>query len=256
MHKIKKLILITTLLAAGDLFADSIQIVQPIQTSTASSAFVSQQDTQNQAQQWGLNLQDYQHYLWLMKNTSSNKWYVKLDPAEVLALNANDQAEMMRYAQIQARNMHNRVTRELIFNKMYTTAYKKLYPTEKPIQSNLIKSVTTNGLALQAGDRIWLFTGTNTPLSNFIYQRLIKEAEQTPNAALDIYFVGYTLTQQSIQQWAVANNIPRNMVNQQLTLNFGNDRFQSVTKGKAVNLPYVGIVHDQRFQPINLSSLL
>jgi len=152
--------------------------------------------------------------------------------------------------------MHVRVTRELAFNRLYEEAYKQLYPTEKPIQSAIVHTSIGSGLALQSGDRIWLFTGTNTPLGSFVYQHFLKEVQQTPNTALDIYFVGNQVNQQSIQQWAIANNIPRNLVNQQITLNYGNDRFQSVTQGKGVTLPYVGVIHHQNFQAITLNSVL
>lgn len=256
-RKLSFFIVSASLSLSGSIFADSLQITQPNQTQTQIVQSVSSQpDLQDQARQWGLNTDDYQHYLWLMKNTPSSKWYAQLDPAEVLALNADDPSGMMKYAQIQARNMHVRVTRELAFNKMYAVAYKQLYPTEKPIQSSMTNSAIGSGLALQSGERVWLFTGVNTPLGSFVYQHLMKEVQQTPNTVLDIYFVGNQLTQQAIQQWAVASNIPHNMINQQVTLNYGNDRFQSVTKGKGVNLPYVGVVHNQNFQAITLSSVL
>ena len=93
-------------------------------------------DLINIAKQWGLSEKDYKQYLWLMKNTSSRKWYPTLDPSEVLALNTNSENEMLKYAKIQAQNMHVRVTRELAFDIMYAKAYHTLYPEEKPIMSS------------------------------------------------------------------------------------------------------------------------
>ncbi len=245
------------LFGSTTIWADSLLITQPNQTQTQVVQSINAQlNQQDQAKQWGLSNEDYQHYLWLMKNTPSGKWYAQLDPAEVLALNADSQNDMMKYAQAQARNMHIRVTRELAFNRLYGEAYKQLYPNEKPIQSSSPSVSAGTGFALQSGDRIWFFTDTNTPLSSFVYQHLMKEVQKTPNTTLDIYFVGKQVNQQSIQQWAAAANIPRTMINQQVTLNYGNDRFQSITQGKGVNLPYVGVLHNQNFQPITLSSVL
>ncbi len=206
------------------------------------------------ANSWGLTLTQYQRYLQLMKNTPSQKWYKDLDPAEVLALNAKNPAEMMQYAQIQARNMHARVTRELAFNTLYAKAYQTLYPNQKPIMSEQVRSLQNQ--AIQSGDRVWLFVGANTPLGQFAYQHLLKIIETTPNTVLDIYFVGKDVTPQTIKAWAENVNLPHDQINKTITLNIGNSRFSSVTKGKNVNLPYIGILHDNRFQPISLSSVL
>ncbi len=117
---------------------------------------------------WGLTTEEFKHYLWLMQNTPSGHWYKNLDPTEVLALNAKDPREMMKHTKEQARNMHVRVTRELAFNKLYTKAYKTLYPNERPVMTSVAKN--SQSTALQPGDRVWLFVGIHTPLGGFAYQ--------------------------------------------------------------------------------------
>ncbi len=215
---------------------------------------VSQNAIKTQASEWGLSMKDFRHYVWLMHNTPSGHWYKTLDPAEVLALNAKNPDEMMKYAKIQARNMHARVTRELAFDKRYTQAYRTLYPNEKPVKTPGIHRL--NDKTLQSGDRVWLFVGLNTPLGRFAYQHLIKAIQAVPGTALDIYFVGQGLSPQQIRDWAAAVGISRKILNQQVTLNIGNDRFKTVAQGKKVALPFVGVVHRRRFQPITLSSVL
>lgn len=202
------------------------------------------------AKAWGLSTDDYKHYLWLMQNTPSQHWYKHLDPAEVLALNADKPSGMRQYAEIQARNMHVKVTRELAFNKLYKEAYSELYPNEKPIMS---PNSAEQAPSLQSGDRVWLFVGVDTPLGRFAYQHLIKAVQATPGSTLDIYFVDQP-SQSAIQAWAESVDVPHDM--SQVTLNYGDDRFKSLTKDKATNLPFVGIVHGDHFQPINLSSVL
>ena len=236
-------------------FADQPSITNLEQTQTTILQPVTAAlNLQDQASAWGLKSEDYHHYLWLMNNTPSSHWYKQLDPAEVLALNAKDPTEMMQYAKIQAKNMHVRITRELAFDKIYRQAYLELYPHEKAIQSSR-GYTNVGGLTLQAGDRIWLFTGTDTPLGTFVYQHLIALIQQTPHTTLDIYFVGKNINAQAIQQWAIGVGITPAMVNNQVTLNDGNDRFASMTQNN-INLPYVGILHNQHFQPITLSSVL
>lgn len=235
--------------------ADTPQLVQTQQTQDHVVRSLPTQDSlKDQAKMWGLTTEEFKRYLWLMKNTPSAHWYKDLDPAEVLALNAKDPNDMMQYAKIQARNMHARVTRELAFNRIYSKAYKKLYPYEKPIMTP--GSMNLRSHALQAGDRVWLFVGINTPLGRFAYQHLIKAIQATPDTVLDIYFVGKQVNQKSIETWAANIGIPPNIVNKKVTLNYGNERFENVSKGEKFNLPLVGVVHNAHFQPITLSSVL
>ncbi len=215
---------------------------------------VEQTTIQQEEKLWGLSTEQYTKYVWLMKNTPSGHWYKNLDPAEVLALNSNNKDDMLQYAKIEAEVMHQRVTQELAFDLIYTKAYQEVYPNEKPIMPPSVQPLP--GQLLQSGDHVWLFIGINTPLGKFVYQHLIKVVEAVPNTALDIYFVGNHLSQATIQAWAVASGIPLDSVNKQVTLNFGNARFASIENGKNIALPFVGIVHDQHFQPIMLSSVL
>ncbi len=236
--------------------AESLQITRSYQThDQILPPLEKQYSLKDRAKIWELKPEEYKRYLWLMKNTPSGDWYKNLDPAEVLALNADTSDEMMKYAKIQVRNMHARITRELAFDKLYSQVYRKKYPNEKPIMSPLDKAAL-NKQALHSGDRVWIFVGVSTPLGHFAYRHVIKAVQATPNTALDIYFVGENLTQKDIQEWAIANGIPRNIINKQVTLNYGNDRFKSITKGKNVNLPFIGVVHNKHFQPISLSSVL
>lgn len=238
--------------------ADTTDVIQSPsiqETSTQVQSSVEDSITVNEeAKQWGLTVQAWQHYHWIMNNTPSARWYKTLDPAEVLALNTTDSRDMMQYALIQARNMHERVSQELAFNKIYAQAYQTLYPNEKPISSSTIKQ--SIGATLQAGDHIWLFVGVNTPLGRFVYQHLIQSVQTTPNAVLDIYFVGQDLSPQSIETWAQSSGIQPAMINQQVTLNEGNQRFSEVSQGKNQDLPLVGVVRNNQFQPISLSSVL
>jgi len=256
----------TSLLLSGVLFwlfgltaipvlADSPQWIpmQPTQVHTIQNV-TTHSRLQDQAKLWGLTTEAFKRYLELMQNTPNGHWYKQLDPAEVLALNAKDLNQMRQYAKIQARNMHARVTRELAFNRMYSKAYKALYPNEKPIMSRDFP--VGQGINLQSGDRVWLFVGIHKPLGRFAYQHLIKTVRATPNTVLDIYFVDKHLSQKAIQQWASHMGIAPDIVNQQVTLNDGNDRFENISKGEKVNLPFVGIVHNSHFQPITLSSVL
>lgn len=237
------------------LFAKKAAALQMQETSNqVISATVRHDHLVENAKVWGLSPKDFKRYLWLMKNTPSGHWYPNLDPAEVLALNAKDPAQMLQYAKIQARNMHVRVTREWALNRSYNQAYRMLYPNEKPIRLPGLQNQTV--AQLQAGDRLWLFIQTNAPLSQFIYHHLMQTIQATPQTMLDIYFVGQAVTRAQIEHWAMSVGIQPQAVNHAVTLNFGNERFQALTKGKPVALPLIGVVHDGHFQAVTLSSVL
>jgi len=250
---LKALLLVGTLNAISSfVFANTPVIVNPLQTQAQITARESKTTLKNRAKTWGLAPKDFQEYQSLMKNTPSGHWYKTLDPAEVLALSAKSPEEMMKYAKIQARMMHERVTRELLFDQMYTKAYQSLYPNEKPIRS---KEATLK-TSLKNGDHIWLFVGLHTILGRFVCQNILQTLQKKPNLVLDIYFVGSHVSDEAIQAWAEFAGIPPTLINRQVTLNKGAKRFKAVSQGKPVTLPYVGLLHNNHFQPISLSSVL
>lgn len=206
------------------------------------------------ANEWGLTLKEYQRYTWLMNNTPSGHWYKGLDPAEVLALNAQDDTEMMNFAKIQAQNMHERVSRELAFNKLYSLAYRQEYPNEQAIQSEVATGV--KHAELKAGDHIWLFLKPNTPLGPFVYEHLMSVIVGMPGTTLDLYFVGKGVSDKTIQAWAKTHGVSAQLINKEVTLNYGNDRFNKVSSESHPVLPFIGLVHDGQFQSITLSSVL
>ncbi len=88
-----------------------------------------------QAQSWGMNLTDYQHYQQLMSDTKYGTYYKdqNLDPNFVLAIAATDGEDYQRYLTQAARNEHDRDARELQVNRDFHNKILELYPNEKPI---------------------------------------------------------------------------------------------------------------------------
>ena len=236
----------------SSVFADTPVIVNPLQTRAQITVKESKTFLKNRAEIWGLSLKEFQEYESLIKNTPSGHWYKTLDPAEVLALCAKSPEEMMKYAKIQARMMHERVTRELLFDQMYTKAYQSLYPNERPIHSKDAELKAS----LKNGDHIWLFIGLHTLLGRFVCQNILQTLQKKPELVLDIYFVGSNVSDEAIQAWAEFAGIPPELINRKITLNKGSQRFKAVSQGKPVTLPYVGLLHNNHFQPISVSSVL
>lgn len=85
-------------------------------------------------QAWGLSIEEWKYYQSLMKGPSK-KWYKKLDPIEVLGINARNSSEQKKYAQLVVKRTHDRVERELAFQRAIDDAWKQLYPELKPIKN-------------------------------------------------------------------------------------------------------------------------
>ncbi len=85
-------------------------------------------------QAWGLNIEEWQYYQSLMKGPSK-KWYKKLDPIEVIGINARNSTEQKRVAQLVVKRTHDRVERELAFQRAIDDAWKQLYPELNPIKN-------------------------------------------------------------------------------------------------------------------------
>lgn len=232
----------STISVAHSLPIESISILNNQQTERQQPSIV--------AKQWGLSVTDYQHYQQLMQQQPNQRWYRTLDPAEVLALNSQNDTEMKRYAAIQANRMHQRIAQELQFNQFYREAYHRLYPQEQPIQPNTHRS----SINFQHGDHLWLFVNAHDLLLPALRKQLLSWVE-TKAVKLDIYVVGNQVTDQALQQWAVVNQLPNTVIQRSITLNKGNQRWTLIHQHQTYTLPFLAWVHNQRLQPLQWSQL-
>jgi integrating conjugative element protein (TIGR03759 family) len=85
------------------------------------------------AQDWGLSEAEWQLYLKRMQGLNG-LWYPQLSPAAVLGMNATTEQERQHFAEIIARQEHDKIARELIFNHAVYLALRKLYEDEPVIQ--------------------------------------------------------------------------------------------------------------------------
>lgn len=222
--------------------------------NTITHDHTTELDQQTKAQQWQLTLQDYQRYERLMQNTPSGHWYTQLDPAEVLALNANNKESMIKYAKLEARLNHQRIQRELDFDTIYRQAYRTLYPKQKPIMPPGSKSPSVS--TLTNGDHIWLFVNFHSPMTNLLMPNLLTVLKHHRESKLDIYFVGQHIEPSHIQAWAALHQLPHDLMQHRISLNIDQHRLSTVSNNQSVTLPYVGLVHQGHFQTLAVSSLL
>ncbi len=135
-HRLKIDGLICIFLAGFLFWCLSIHASEVANTSDISSVIQTTQVHQplpGIAQDWGLTEVEWQNYLKLMQGPDG-LWYSQLHPAAVLGMNATTEPERRHYAEIIARQEHDKVARELIFNHAVYLAMRKEYADEPIIQ--------------------------------------------------------------------------------------------------------------------------
>src|SRR5579872_767807 len=114
------------LLMMNTAFADNIVNTAPNNTQVNNTA-------NSQAQDWGISLDEWVQYQKLMQG-KNGRWYPKLSPAEVLGLNAQTSQEQQHFAEIAAKQEHDKLARELSFDHAFHQAMGKLYASEPVIK--------------------------------------------------------------------------------------------------------------------------
>lgn len=82
---------------------------------------------------WDLTETEWIQYLNLMKGPSGH-YYEKLSPPEVLGINATSNEDMYHFAEIAAKQEHDKLERELKFNMAFHEAAAKIYSNEEIIK--------------------------------------------------------------------------------------------------------------------------
>lgn len=203
----------------------------PQQTRIEEQAIThTQAQAQAQAQQWGLTDNEWQQYQQLRQG-ERGIWSPELDPLTTLGVEADSDAERQRYAELLARKEHQRVEKELAFQRAYDQAWKRLYPTLTPIR-NVVQP------------RLALFVSEKCPACETLAQKLIND-----DRPLDIWLVNSHNDDASLQRWAQRQHIDMRKVKRgQITLNHDNGRWQRLSGGK---LPLLLEQQGEQWRPVS-----
>lgn len=250
------IVLTSVFLIMSSSYADVVS--SPVLNTTEQNSLVNNTILGN-PQDWNLTQEEWNHYRQLMQGPNGH-WYPNLTPPEVLGLNAQTPAEQRHFAEIVAKEEHDKLLRELVFNNAVHQAALRLYAKEPIIRSfnttpfNPIKTSYRNTVSLQRGDHLTLFIDPIKGLDFMALPKLLAAIKNTNNVELDIFCVG-NVDDNSIRHWAKLNNIPTDLVSQgRITLNQDNGRLQK-TAGNAV-LPYVLLVRQGESKPLTIWSLI
>ncbi|MBZ7652965.1 TIGR03759 family integrating conjugative element protein [Klebsiella grimontii] len=205
-------------------------LLLPLFASPQQTRIEEQAITHTQAQQWGLTDSEWQHYQQLRQG-ERGIWSPGLDPLTTLGVEADSDAKRQRYAELLARKEHQRVEKELAFQRAYNQAWKLLYPTLTPIRSVI-------------QPRLALFVSEKCPTCETLAQKLIND-----DRPLDIWLVSNSNDDARLKRWAQRQHIDMHKVERgQITLNHDNGRWQHLGGGK---LPLLLEQQGEQWRPVS-----
>ncbi|MDH1440373.1 TIGR03759 family integrating conjugative element protein [Pseudomonas sp. GD03721] len=212
---------LTALVAAASLAGD---------TNTAQSQVRSSEPTplehrqSGRASDWGLTEQEWSRFEEIQTGPRGF-WSPHLDPLTTLGVEARNEQERRRYAELQVKLEAQRAERELAYQRAYDAAWARLFPGLLPVQGlgGSPSSPTSRRLAL--------FVEVQCPACTAEAQRL-----QQQDTEFDLYLVGSQGEDARIRTWARQAGIdPARVQRRQITLN--HDRGQWLGLGAHGPLP-------------------
>lgn len=189
-------------------------------------------EVQTLAKRWGLDQEEYQHYLDLMHGPLG-KWNPDIDPLLALGMFAESPQQEQRYAELYAQQEFDLTERALQFQQAYRAAFERLFPNEKMLDHRLLvpyfahqqqKSVMkdTKRLAQKRfvdGDRLLLFVPPNCRECLPVINQLIGLLSSVQQSGVDVY-VRDAQDDGAVRAWANAHAIKTAWLNgRHLTLN-------------------------------------
>jgi hypothetical protein len=121
----------TLLLSSMGAFAAEVENSHEVSSSIENST--DKASVSNAGKDWDLTDKEWRHYQTLMQGPAG-LWYRQLSPPAVLGMHADNPEDMKHFAEIYARQEHQKVVQELAFNKAAFNAMQRLYPDEPLIK--------------------------------------------------------------------------------------------------------------------------
>ncbi|CDG22565.1 putative exported protein [Xenorhabdus poinarii G6] len=178
----------------------------PLTSQQTPSAESQKQSLKTQAEQWGLNTDEYQRYQHIMEWPRGIQ-SPGLDPLTALGIEAENDAERRRYAEQWVKAEFVRTEKELRFQREVDAAWQRLFPSVLPV--NMEKSGEAKG-------RLALFVKINDcPPCDARLAEVLALIQP-----IDIYLVDSKGNDDTLRQWAKKHRIPVERVrNRHITLN-------------------------------------
>lgn len=212
------------------------------QRTTAQTTTLS--TTTPEASRWGLSDSEWHRYTTLMAGPRG-LWSPGIDPLTVLGIHAQSDAERRRYAEMLARQEHDRVLQEIAFDSAYYQAWDRLYPNAK---------VIADPSPIDVSKRVLFFTSTSCAVCDALIPRVISTSRTT---RVDIFITGAG-DDQAIRAWAERVQIPVELVrDHRITLNHAGDLLAQLSSDDPIvaTVPRLYAESAGRFQRIQPEQL-
>lgn len=190
----------------------------PSRTQDTQSAPLERSHSE-QAASWGLTEQEWTRFEQIQAGPRGY-WSPNLDPLTALGVEAENDQERQRYAELQVALEAKRAERELAYQNAYTAAWAKLFPGLLPIQGMASPHPASSSLE----PRRALFVEDHCLACTAEAQRL-----QSSDMAFDIYLMGSQGKDERVRSWARQADIdPAKVQRRQITLNHDRGRWFSL----------------------------
>lgn len=208
----------------------------------------------HQAEVWSLTQNDEKRYVLLMQNRSGLYWRgSKLSPVEILGINARNPSERKRFALLYARQLQEKMAKELSWQFAASQAkaeVNKDLPLIRSFDVSPFSPYNYHAVSLKAGDKLFLLTKLNLDVRRVV-STLLADIQTNNNITLNIYFAG-TPSSHGIQDWANNQSIPVSLVKKgEITINTNEGPFSRFKDEK--NLPVLVLVRNGKATVIDVS---
>lgn len=231
------------------------------QSSSSVVDYSEAQQAQGQASDWGLSDVQWQRYL-VLKQGQRGLWSPRLDPIEVLGVEAETEQDRRYYAELHAVQYMQRLEKELAFERERLAAIRRLFPDMPVIDTARLppgsfKRDRERGAMFQTGDHlVYLLTEATMqqpfPTHQQLLQRVLSIIGERKDLRLTLYFIGQS--DDAIQQWAQRQHLPSELSQQgrlQLQPTSGS-AFHSLAKDRQQDKAWF-IVRDGQWHQLALS---
>lgn len=165
------------------------------------------------AAQWGLETGEWQRFESLMQGPLGIQ-SPGIDPLTALGIEARNERERARYAELQVQVETARVTKLLAYQNAYDQAYKRLYPDMLPV--TLVNTAEKPQVSpMEVGNRLAVFVTAACEPCNALVKTMQRQDQR-----FDVYLVGSKGNDDALRAWALKTGIkPERVRSRQITLN-------------------------------------
>lgn len=197
------------------------------------------------AKVWGISNTEMQRYKILMSNKNGTYYKNKgLSPVEILGINARDNIERNKFANLLMKHNIQRISKELAFEKAYNTNYKNHVirtgqKTVNNFDTNKYSPYSYKAVDLNNDDTLMMFIKKDEEV-NRIISPILSNIYENDKVSLNIYLMDQNLDKETIYTWAKKHNISPELVSsKRITLNIGNKEFHEINPNNRTPSLYV-----------------